>query len=32
LLPPAAVDLKDDWLEVRLPQLLHFSSVKITLK
>jgi hypothetical protein len=29
LLPPAAVDLKDDWLEVRLP---HFSSVKITLK
>jgi hypothetical protein len=31
-LPPAAVELQDDWLDIRLPQLLHFASVKITLK
>ncbi|MHB9079469.1 MAG: hypothetical protein ACYC3X_18480 [Pirellulaceae bacterium] len=29
---PATVELKDDWLEVRLPQLHHFASVKITLR
>jgi hypothetical protein len=31
-LPPATVDVRDDWFEVRLPQLHYFASVKITLK
>lgn len=30
-LPPATVDSRDGWFEVRLPQLHDFSSVKISL-
>ena len=31
-LPPATVEIRDGWAVVRLPQLLHFASVKLLLE